>query len=278
MPIDYDQMRDCLLDALSQHVMSLDRPHEMVVTCGDMKRRTLNSVLMRGLFGDARLAFEDGEHKIFEQALWDMFSEGTLAPVFKSQRYGGQKAWEEGEFKLTARGLRGFQTTLAPTRDVEGYLDTVAKAVSGLAAHVQILAFTEQAVRAARADLAIAASAMMALALEAALMELAAGWLKAGLVHAAAAPGSPRAQVAWLARTIAASPAATAALTSATAPADGLGPLSQAAEAIAATRDEAGLPCRCAATSADLESALQLLPAALERTTQLVRLAAVLTV
>ncbi len=275
MPIDYDQMRDCLLDALSQHVMSLERPQEMVITCGDMKRRTLNSVLMRGLFTEARTDFVDGEHKVFEQALWDMFSEGTLAPVFKSQRYGGAKSWEEGEFKLTARGLRGFRTSVSPMRDIDSYLESIGKAVTGLAAHVQIVAFTEQAVRAARAELAIAASAMMALALEAALLEVSAGWRAAGFAAEAALPGSPKAQLAWLTRAIATSPAAMAAMTGPAAPEGGLGPLVTAIEAVSPTRDEAGAPCRCAATPADLEAALQLLPAALERCTQLVRLAAV---
>src|SRR5688500_2338361 len=106
MPIDYDQMRDCILDALSQHVLAYDRPADMTVSWAVLRRRTQESAIVRGLLGGQQPAFEPAEHKLFDNALWALFSDGILAPLFKSQRYGG-KGWEEGEFKLTARGMRG---------------------------------------------------------------------------------------------------------------------------------------------------------------------------
>lgn len=256
MPITYAQMRDCVLDALSELVLALDRPGEMVVSWADMKRRTQNSAIVQGLLDGARTAFEEAESKLFEQALWALFSEGILAPVFKSQRYG-KKGWEEGEFKLTTRGLRGFQVAGPPTRDVDAFLRTLRQAGAGLACLDAVAAYAEQAARAARGDLLLAAALSTDAALEAALAELA-----ATVEGGPPKPAGARALVGWLEGTLGGQPAAAEALASLVSAADGLPP----------TRDAEGRPMAAAPSAQEIDAGLAALPGCLERTAALLRL------
>ena len=257
MPIDYAQMRDCVLDALSEHVLTLDRPAEMVVTWADMKRRTQNAAIVNGMLDGAAVAFDEGEGKLFEQALWALFSEGILAPVFKAQRYG-KKGWEEGEFKLTARGMRGFQASGPPTRDVDAFLKSLRQAGLGLAGLDLVLAHAEQAVRAVRADLHLAAALATGAALEVALAEL---------VDAVARPTGPVAGVPALMACL------EAALGPTPAAAEALNSLGAAAEGLPAVRDQAGRLVAIAPTAQEVDAGLAALPGCLERACALLRLA-----
>ena len=270
MPIDYAQMRDCILDALTDQVLSLERPSEMVVTWAAMKSRTQQSAIVHGLLDGAQTAFHEADDKLFGQALWVLFQEGILAPVFKHQRYGG-KGWEEGEFKLTARGLRGFQTTVAPKQDVEGYLLAIRQAAQGLRSHAVVAAFADQAVRAARADLWLAAAEMTSLALEAALADLAEAWL-AGVP--AALPPAPRVGLpgllAWLEAALAGSEAPHSPLASPEAR-DGLARILASAGAIASPRGPDGQLTASAPSAQEIDAGLAALPGCLAHTSALVR-------
>lgn len=252
MPMTEAQMRDCLLDALSEVMFTSERPAEMTITWFAMRRRTQDAAIMRGFLDGGRVAFEEAEDKVFGSALWALFGEGTLAPVFKAQRYGRKTAWEEGEFKLTSRGMRGMQAAPAPKRDAEAYVAVVRQAAAGLAGQVEVVAYADQAVRAARGELLLAAAVMAGLALEAALAELA----RARAGADAAPTGDLRALAAWLDAALASDPAAT--------DLGGLGPIAAGAGALASMREaasrEGGAP-----TAHEVDAALGLLPACLER-------------
>lgn len=262
MPMNEAQMRDCIFDALSQHLLNYERPAEMVITWVAMKRRTQDAAIVRGLLDGSRVAFEEAEDKVFGEALWALFSEGTLAPVFKAQRYGGKGSWQEGEFKLTSRGMRGFQASV-PKRDVEAYLAAVRRACAGMHSHDAVLAYAEQAVRAARGELLLAAATMTALALEAALAELADALAPAG--ERPAPHAGPLALAAWLDAALAANADYERAIAATPELADGLAPVLAGARAIAPTRDPAGQLLAGAPSGDEVDAGLAALTGCLER-------------
>ncbi len=271
MPMTEAQMRDCILDALSTQLEIYDRPSEMVISWAAMKRSTQNSAIVRGLLDGARSTFEAAEDKVFGEALWALFAEGILAPVFKSQRYGGKGSWEEGEFKLTSRGMRGFQAAGAPKRDVEAYLGAVRQACTGMRSREVVLAYAEQAVRAARGGLHLAAATMTGLALEAALRELAEAC--AGVDGESPVPhAGPLVLTAWLDAALQADPVVRRAIDAAPELADGLAPIVAGARAVAATRDPVGHLLARAPTGDEVDAGLLALTGCLERANALLQL------
>lgn len=271
MPIDYDQMRDCLLDALSQHVLSLDTRGEVIISGTLLKARTQDSVIVRGLLEGGATAFGPAEAKLFEQALWTLFSEGTLAPLFKAQRYG-RGGWEEGEFKLTARGMRGFRAGASPRTDMESYLTSLRFACAGLTRTDSILIYAEQAARAVRGELMLAAAVMAGLALEVAVSELVAAYA-AGTPEHGEPPGGADLQgrVVWLEQAMQQDTAVARALASSPEVSDGLGPLVIGASVIGAAHRSDGVPVSVPTNQA-VEAAMAALPGCIERAGLLVRL------
>jgi hypothetical protein len=272
MAITDEQMRDCILDALSQHVITFDRPSEMTVSWAEMRRRTQDAAIVRGLLDGARTAFDPEENRRFEGALWILFQDGTLAPTFRAQRYG-KKGWEEGEFKLTARGMRGFGSAPPPTRDVESFLASLRPACLGMARCETITAYGDQAVRAAKADLHLAAAVMTALALEAALLELRDAYVGGHpLRDGASAPRVGLAAIAgWLAATLEADPEVQGAIADAPELQEGFGPVRAGAGAIASACHAEGT-APPTPTGPEVDAGLMTLIRCVERTNALVRL------